>query len=67
MKSPIECNLYSYTSTRSNPLKSNDPTGEWAQIAVGAVIGGVFSGGAEFLSFPQHWQLSAFPASKRRA
>jgi RHS repeat-associated protein len=35
-------NRYSYVM--NNPLKYTDPSGEWAQIAIGAVLGG-YSGG----------------------
>jgi RHS repeat-associated protein len=34
---PLSLNLYTYG--QNNPLKYNDPTGHWVQIAWGAIIG----------------------------
>ena len=47
VESIIECNLYQYTG--GNPVVRVDPTGEFWHIAIGAAIGGVISGGMEFI------------------
>jgi hypothetical protein len=39
---PLTQNLYTYV--HNNPLKYNDPTGQWAHLIIGALIGTAIGG-----------------------
>ncbi|USN45247.1 MAG: hypothetical protein H6502_04285 [Candidatus Woesearchaeota archaeon] len=42
-------NLNKYTYTNNNPIKYTDPSGHWAHIVVGGLLGGVIGGGANLI------------------
>jgi len=44
---PLTLNRYNYV--KSSPLNYTDPSGHWAQIVVGAIIGGVVSGFTNYI------------------